>query len=233
MSRIGIIAALPGEVSMLTRETVTPGKPINCGRLIVCAAGIGAANAQQASRLVHRQGAATLVSWGCAGALDPALKAGDFVLADQVCKLDKIAINTSNDLNNQLREALSTVTTIHTGMLVQSPTIVTSTRRKQDLFDSTSAIAVDMESYSIGDYARQHRLPFVTCRAVADTARTELPKPIIEAMNEQGRIDYRKVLLNTLYQPSAIASLVKLGIHFNKARTTLSGVANTLANTIH
>ncbi|MEE9423356.1 MAG: phosphorylase [Methylococcales bacterium] len=228
MSRIGIIAALPEEVKMLTRKTLLPGEYLVRDQLIICVAGIGADNAKTASQSLHNNGATVLISWGCAGALDPELSAGDFILPSQVCDENNTAIDTSKRWNNQLQTLLSAAKTIHSGLLVQAPSMITSTRQKQSLFKTTTAIAVDMESYSIANYARENDLPFIACRAIADSAQTELPQPVIDAMDQQGRINNRKVLLNTLLRPWAIASLIRLGLHFSKAQATLSSVAERL-----
>ena len=214
---------------MLTRKSLLPGEFIVREQLIIGVAGIGAENAKKASQLLHRQGATMLVSWGCAGALDPELSAGDLILPKQVCDGNNIAIETSQGWNKQLQSLLSAVTTINGGLLIQAPNMITSILQKQSLFNTTSAIAVDMESYSIAHYARENDLPFIACRAIADSAQTALPQPVIDAMDEQGRINNCKVLLNTLLRPWAIASLIRLGMHFRKAQATLSSVAEQLS----
>ena len=213
---------------MLTCKTLLPGEYLARDQLIICVAGMGAENASKASQLLHSQGATGLVSWGCAGALDPELSAGDFILPSQVCDGNNTAIDTSRHWNNQLQASLSTTKIINSGLLVQAPTMITSILQKQSLFQTTTAVAVDMESYSIASYACENDLPFIACRAIADSAQTDLPQPVIDAMDQQGRINNKKVLLNTLLRPWAIASLIRLGMHFSKAQATLSSVAEQL-----
>lgn len=226
MSRIGIIAALPEEIKMLANKALLPGEWLEREQLIICVAGIGAENATKASQLLHQQGATALVSWGCAGALNPALSAGDLILPNQIDDNNGSSIQTSANWNNILQAALPTAS--HSGLLIQTDSMITSVTQKQTLFNTTSAIAVDMESYSIGAYAQSNNLAFIACRAIADSAHTDLPQPVIDAMDPQGRINNRKVILNTLKQPLTIASLIRLGMHFSKAQATLSSVAKTL-----
>lgn len=223
-----MIAALPAEISMFTGKAIKQGEVVHCGQMLVCAAGIGAQNATKASQLVHRQGATILVSWGCAGALDPTLSAGDLILPEQVSDNNSCIIDTAEILNQKLLSECSGVKTMHSGLLAQSPTMITSSQQKKTMFESSSAIAVDMESFSIGDYARKNKLPFIACRAIADTASTDLPPPVLNAMDQQGHINNRQVILNTLLQPMTIVSLIQLGIHFNQARATLSSIATKL-----
>jgi adenosylhomocysteine nucleosidase len=226
VSRIGVIAALPEEINMLASKTLLPGEWVERDQFIFCVGGIGAENATKASQLVHEQGATALVSWGCAGALDPSLSAGDFILPSHICDKNGSTIQTSRQWINTLKTSLPT--TIHSGLLVQTDSMVTSALQKQTLFNTTAAVAVDMESHSIGAYAQQNNLDFIACRAIADSALTDLPQPVIEAMDQQGRINNRKVILNTLLQPLTIASMIRLGMQFSKAQATLSNVAESL-----
>jgi adenosylhomocysteine nucleosidase len=226
VSYIGIIAALPAEVKMLTLGPLLADDFFVRDQFIIRVPGIGAENATKACHLLHKQGVTALISWGCAGALDPKLSAGDIILPSQVDNGNGITIETSRDWNIALQSSLPATITSHSGLLVQSPTMITSTTHKQNLFNTTSAIAVDMESYSIGAYAQQNNLAFIACRAIADTAQTDLPQPVIDAMDQHGRINTRKVILNTLLQPLAIASLIRLGIHFSKAQATLYKISD-------
>ena len=228
MSRIGIIAALPEEVKMLTTRTLLPGDYFTNDQLIIGVAGIGAENALKTSQLLHHQGATALISWGCAGALDPGLSAGDFILPDQVCSADKPVLETSLYWKSRLQDMLSSQLSCHSGVLIQTRSMITSVVQKQTLFSATSAIAVDMESYSIAEYAQQNGLPYIACRAIADSAQTDLPRPVVDAMDQQGNINNRKVIFNTLLHPLAIASLIRLGLHFSKAQATLATVADNL-----
>ncbi|MEE9345917.1 MAG: phosphorylase [Methylococcales bacterium] len=233
MSRIGIIAALPEEVKMLTRKTLQYGECLISEQFIICAAGIGAKNATKACELLHSKGAVALFSWGCAGALDPKLSAGDLILPIRVTDSKGSVIETSDSWGHKLQTAFSTIKPFNRGLLIQSPTMITSVSEKQSLFNTTAAVAVDMESYSIGSYAQQHGLPFIACRAIADSAQTELPEQVVNAMDAQGKIDHRKVLPGTLLRPWTIGPMLRLGIHFRKAQSTLATIAEQLIQIDH
>ncbi len=197
-------------------------------RLIICVGGVGAKNATSASQLAHSKGATTLIRWGCAGALDPQLSAGDLVLPNQICNQDGLSIDSSGHLSQQLQGLISTEISVHRGRLTQAPSMITTASQKLNLFKSSTAIAVDMESYSIGKYAQQHQLDFIAVRTIADEAQTNLPQPILAAIDSAGNINNSKVLLNSLLQPWTILPLLRIGLHFNKAQKTLSTLADKL-----
>ncbi len=228
MSLIGIITALPEEARILSKETLQTGECHVTKHFIISVAGIGAENATNASRLLHQKGATLLISWGCAGALDPQLCAGDLILPDQVCNQDGLLIDTSEIWKHKLFNELSTQLTINSGLLSQSPEMITCSEKKQRLFKSTSAVAVDMESYAVADYAQQNSLEFIAIRTIADTAHSDMPLPVIKAMDTKGKISNYKVLLNSLIRPWTIPSLIHLGCQFKKAQTTLTTIADKL-----
>ncbi|TRW90871.1 phosphorylase [Candidatus Methylobacter oryzae] len=225
----GIVVALPEELSTLTSKKIGKGCCVFISDKIVLAySGAGADNARAASELLIAQGAAQLVSWGCAAALTEFLIPGDLVLADTLIDAEANQIRIHNDWFELAKNLLSTRLKIHTGSLAESLGIVAAAADKKHLHTQTGAIAVDMESIAVAKVARQNNVPFIAIRTIADPAGMDLPKAINHSLNDQGDIVLAKLLLFLALHPAELPGLIKLGLHFNAAKNTLKSVAKQL-----
>jgi adenosylhomocysteine nucleosidase len=225
----GIVVALPEELSTLTSKKIDKGCCVYIGDTVLLAySGAGADNARAASELLLAQGAARLVSWGCAAALSESLKPGNLVLADTLIDADGVQIDIDHDWFNFTKNLLSTELKIHTGSLAESLTIVAAAKDKKHLHAQTGAIALDMESIAVAKVARQNDLPFIAIRAIADPVAMDLPKAINHSLNDQGDIVLVKLLSFIALHPAEVPGLIKLGLHFNAAKNTLKSVAKQL-----
>ncbi len=225
----GIVVALPEELSTLTSKKIDKGYCVFIADEIVLAySGAGANNARNASELLIAQGATRLISWGCAAALSETLKPGDMVLADSLLDAEGAQIGIDPDWHDYSKNLLSASLQIHTGSLVESIRIVATSQDKKHLHAQTAAVALDMETIAIAKAALQHKLPFLAIRAIADPVEMDLPKAINHSLNSEGDIMLGKLLLFIALHPAELPGLIKLGLHFNKAKNTLKLVAKQL-----
>ena len=96
---------------------------------------------------------------------------------------------------------LATSVVVHTGCLAESKSIVSSSKDKKQLQSITGAVALDMESIAIAKVARQHTLPFLAIRAIADPVNMDLPLAINYSLNDRGDIVLGKLLLFLVSTP--------------------------------
>jgi adenosylhomocysteine nucleosidase len=222
----GIVVALPEELSTLSAKKCSKGSCLFMSDAIAVAySGAGAGNASTAAQLLITQGATRLISWGCAAALSDHLKPGDLVLPDSLIDVDGAQIKPHADWHKHTQDLLTKAIKVHTGSLTESHSIVESSQDKKNLYLQTGAIALDMESIAIAKIARQHDLPFIAIRAIADPATMDLPRAIKYSLNEFGDIDLTKLLAFIAMHPFEIPGLIKLGLHFQAAKNTLKWVA--------
>lgn len=224
----GIVVALPEEVVTLTSRKLAQGECIRLADdLLLAYAGAGPVNAELAAKQLIAQGADRLISWGCAAAIAPQLKAGDLVCPQQL-----IATQASQPTDTQwlqhLQNVLAGQLPVLTGDLVESSQIVGNSLDKQRIHQQTGAIALDMESAAVVRAAHQARLPSLVIRAIADPADMDLPQAVVHALNSQGQVELSKLLRFLLTHPGEIPALIKLGLHFNAAQKTLKTVARQL-----
>ena len=228
---VGIVVALPEELSTLTSQKIAKGGCVFItDTLVVGYSGAGANNAQAAAERLITKGATRLISWGCAAALSASLKPGDLVLADSLIDAEGARLSLQSDWHRNSQKLLSNLRLIHVGSLAESHSIVDLAKDKQQLHQQTGAIALDMESAAIANVARQHQLPFLAIRAIVDPADMNLPKAISHALNAQGDIVLSRLLAFIVRHPAELPGLIKLGLHFNAATNTLKCVAKQLTD---
>lgn len=186
-------------VTGLNREAKIAAGP---GLLVV--AGGGATGALRA-RLdaIHPESIAAVVSFGIAGALDPALRVGDVVVPDRVLS-GEVAWTCSPDL----REAWLGRLNARSGDMVGVDAPVLDVAGKTTLRAGTGAVAVDMESHVAAAYAARHGLPFAASRIVSDAADHALPAVAGRAMRPDGSVDVLGVLIGLARDPSQVAPLI-------------------------
>lgn len=224
----GIVIALTDEINSISRKKINKGDCVFITEhILVCCSGAGSANARIASQQLIDKGANKLISWGCAAALSPDLKPGDLILPEILLteNLDQIA--TSIDWLNKAKQQLHDLAP-HTGSLVESSSIVAETGAKKHIYQQSAAIALDMESIAVAQTAREHNLPSLVIRCIADPVDMSLPNAISYSMNSEGEVQLSKLLGFLFTHPSELPGLIKLGLHFNSAKNKLKLVAKQL-----
>ncbi|PKM12232.1 MAG: phosphorylase [Gammaproteobacteria bacterium HGW-Gammaproteobacteria-3] len=225
----GIVAALPEEISTLTRQKIGRGCCTFIAPGIVLArSGAGPNNAKVAAERLVDRGAKRLISWGCAGALNETLKPGDLTLVATLVSGQMETIDIQSPWLSETRRILSGLKPHISGCLAESKTIVSLTEDKKKLRRQTQACVLDMESIAIAQIARQHNVPFLAIRAIADPVDMSLPQTVIQALNSEGDVVLSRLLSYLARHPSELTRLVKLGRHFNAAQKTLKLAARYL-----
>jgi 4-hydroxy-3-methylbut-2-enyl diphosphate reductase len=134
-------------------------------------AGMGPRRARSAAARGARTRADAVAVAGFCGALDPALRPGDLVVATEVRgPSGVVACPTASLLAGPLRRRGLTV---HEGPIVSTTRLVRGGERAA--LHATGAIACDMESAWLADAADNR--PFAVVRAVVDTPARELHDP--------------------------------------------------------
>lgn len=228
----GFVVALPEEITTLTSKKIDKGRcSFIAENLLVANSGAGPINARAAAESLVAQGATKLVSWGCAAALSSPFKPGDLILANKLMDAEgsgdaNFCVSTA--WHSYTKNRLAEFVAVHSGLLAESANIVSSSKDKKQLHSNTGAIALDMETIAIAKVAKQHNLPFLAIRAIADPVNMDLPHAINHSLNVLGDIVLGKLLLFLFLHPAELPGLIKLGFHFNAAKKTLKSVAKHL-----
>jgi len=231
MKQLGIIAALPAEARCLAGQIdnhhalSSPQQLTDHTFLII--SGIGSEQAAKAATTLIQHGADALLSWGCAGALSSDLQPGDLLLPNSVKAQAGNTLHTDKQWHAQLSGLLANTCKPVTGALTSTANIIAEPVQKQALYQSSGAVAVDMESAAIAILAQEALIPFMAIRAIADDVDTIIPACINQGMDVYGNINPASMLAILLIHPTSWPQLMRLGRQFSAAKSTLSLVAKT------
>ena len=176
------------------------------------------ARAEAGAQELLAQGVSGLVSFGIAGGLDPSLKTGDLVIADQIILPGGDRLKSDPDWVTSLRKALPRA---HAGAIAGADKIIARVDDKADLFRSTQALSVDMESHIAARAASAAGKPFIALRVIADPADFALPDMTAYGLDEQGRPLIWPILWRLALAPWTLPALIHTGSVTNFALNEL------------
>jgi adenosylhomocysteine nucleosidase len=125
-----------------------------------------------------------IISTGLCGALDPALRVGDIVVAGEI------------PLASEARFVRGAVHSVDR--------VVVTAREKRTLRNQTGAVAVDMEAAAVQDKAAEWKVPFLCIRAVSDTAGDTLPLDFNRYRNARGDFSRSRIALAAVAHPFTV-----------------------------
>jgi adenosylhomocysteine nucleosidase len=160
-----------------------------------------------------------------AGGLDPTLGAGAILLPTDVLGPDGRIVNTEPGWRNRLTTAVAAHAPVRGGRLLTTPRAVGSVADKAELFRTTGAVAVDMESAAIGEVAEQHQLPFMAVRVVVDSAADVLPRAVTAAADNEGHLQIWRLIGALALAPNEFAPLIRLARRYRAANRSLAAIA--------
>jgi len=181
----------------------------NGRRFILAAHGAGPTLAARATEVAIRavSGAElsssqleAVVSTGYCGALDPALKIGDVVVATQVLSAATQELFPCGELENHPVQ----------GIVVSQDRIATKIEEKHQLFRQTGACAVEMEAAGVALRSKRAGLPFYCIKVISDTATESFALDLNRMRTTEGRVARGKIVIHALVRPTLVPGLLRL-----------------------
>ena len=214
MSRIAIIAALPGELAPLVRGWEKRERNVWAGRLgehacIAIAGGIGQEAATRACELALREGdVRVLVSAGWAGSLSCGMKPRQAVAAYEV-----IDAGTGERFVADYPEGYKLVTLDH----------VAGVEEKRQLAAEHQAVMVDMEAAAVARVAQQRNISFYCFKGISDGSNDVLPD-FSRFIGQDGQMRMAPFLAYVAFRPRYWAALKRLGENSKGAASLLESL---------
>jgi len=199
-------------VCFAVKEEAAPFKDAIASRLDVqiLLTGMGRRNAEKSIRAaLSSQKPALVLSCGFAGALNPDLSFGTVLF---FC-------DDAPHLQSRLLAAGARPARFHCSNRVAS-----TAAEKRQLWETTHADAVEMESQIICKICGEHQIPCATIRVILDTASEDLPLDFNFLMTADQQMDYRKLAFSLAKSPSKIAALLRLQKQSKAAAEKLASV---------
>lgn len=223
VTRLGIVTGLAFEAAILNQQFKS--KQPGTERPDIRIAGADAARAHLAARAMIDSGATALMSFGIAGALDPKLVPGDLVIASGIIGPDGETVSVDSPWAARLTRLVESQCRVISADLAGSGGRVATTAEKDEMFRATGAIAVDMESFAVGQAARDGGATFCAVRAIADPAQREIPSWAAGAISSTGKTRPMAVLTGMFSRSGQIGNLARLARDSQAAKASLGRVA--------
>jgi adenosylhomocysteine nucleosidase len=180
---------------------------------VMTVAGGGDAERLRAELTRLASGANGVISFGMAGALDPALRIGDWVIGERV---DEVACDRAWIAALHARLPQARIGAVHAdGRLIADPA------EKLNLHRTSGCLAVDMESHIVAEVANSEGVPFAILRCVSDEAGAGLPPGIAVAMKPGGGLALGAVMRSLVTSPGQLTHLARTVAGFNRAYRAL------------
>jgi adenosylhomocysteine nucleosidase len=161
---------------------------------------------------------ALVVSAGVCGALAPDLSEGDLVVPEVV--LGSQAVRHVTATLRGLRRA---------GALVTVEAVVATAEQKARLWVDTGALACDMESAPILEWAAACGLAAAVVRGVSDTASRGVSADLAAVVEPDGRVRTTRAVRVVLSRPRAIAEAMTLRSGTNAALKSVAAALGVVA----
>jgi adenosylhomocysteine nucleosidase len=228
MKRIGIIAAMPGELKPLVRgwtslpsgpgEAAWQGTVEGVACIAVCA-GMGRSAAERACDLAAGQGELTaLVSTGWAGAMSCGVQPGNaYVVNEVIDAASTERFTTTPAARDGNPAALRLVTIDHVAL----------PEEKRNLAQTYRAVLVDMEAATVGRFARDHGIPFYCLKAVSDVAGERLPD-FSRYTDQQGQLQLAALLAHVAIRPHYWPGLARIGNNGRRGAVAIAAAMDSL-----
>jgi len=171
-----------------------------------------------------RQGYRGMISFGVAGGLVDDLRPGDWVVASAVHETRSVR-ETDAAWSKKL---LAAITGAQYAPILGVDDPVADPSVKRELYRTTGAAAVDMESHLVSRLAAAHGLAFAALRVIVDPAERAVPRAALAGMRPDGRTDFAALLRDLVTKPTQLAQLMRLAIDALAARTELQRVRRLL-----
>lgn len=218
MSRLAVFTAVELEATTLARLlglARVPGEdwPHFRGGAIELL-GVGPRAHALALRAAGLGPTALAISAGVCGALSPDLTEGALVVPEAVLGPTGARWATAEVPGLARAGTLATVTGV-----------VTTGAAKARLWIETAALACDLESAAILEWARAHGVPGVVIRGVCDTADRGVPEDLAAVVEPDGRVKTARAVRAVLARPRAVADAIALR---NGTNAALRAVAREL-----
>ena len=231
-----MLAPLPGEVERAPRGSgavaltlPAPGGGLRWGKRGLAWSGVGRRRTEAALEALAAAGAREVVHLGCAGALQPGLRAGDAFWIEAVSCEDEALPRLELPTSDPLRELLRAGGCSPLGAECVSVRAVAGSAAAKGALAARfpQAALVEMETYWAAAAAARLGLALVALRVVIDTREHELPD-LSSALDELGRPRPLAFAARLVRRPATALALPGLAKAFGAAQRSLGQLAGVL-----
>jgi len=228
-TKVGIIGAMPEEISVLLRALTNrqdeheAGFGLHAGnlehtRVIIAQSGIGKVNAAILCQLLIQRGVTHIIMTGVAGALEPSLHVGDIVISRDALQHDvdvtglgyEPGLIPGDEKRWQADSHLAELALMAAqdfaevnavmGTVATGDVFVADLASKTRLFDTFGAACAEMEGASVAQVCHKFDVPFVIIRSISDTA------------DDAAEVDFRAFMVQAAERANTVVNAMLRGL---------------------
>ncbi len=174
-------------------------------RVAFAQSGMGPGLAKKATQaLIDGHSPPWIISAGFSGALQPAMKIGDIVVANSIVDTE------GTELAIDLKMAADPAKGLYVGRLLTVDRIIRTVEEKRALAERCGALAVDMESLAVAQVCRQAKVRFLAVRVISDDLSADLPAEISSVVGSSGTVRLGAAVGAIFKRPGSVKDLWRL-----------------------
>ena len=197
-------------------------------RVVMVEAGTGHDRARRATQaLIDAHTPSWVISAGFSGALHPDLKLGDVVLANSIVNQAGDELTVNANMTADLDRGW------HVGRLLMADEIIRTVAEKRQLHESTSALAVDLESLAVAQVCQQTNTRFLAARSISDDLSHDLPPEVMSVFGGSGSLRAGAIAGALFKRPSSVKDMWQLRENAQLASERLARFLNFIVPSLY
>lgn len=236
LSHIAIVGAMENEVGFLRKSMAPPSRAGDryavgtIGNKVIMLLRTGIGPDKTTRRLTETEWTHpphAIVSIGCGGALSPDIEVGDAVIADRIINAaaEGRSLSPSPELAELARACCqSLMVPFRSGTTVSTAGVAAGPEDKMALAANYDAIAVDMESARVAEWAANQHVPMLSIRTISDALNDSIPPEAGTLVDPKGKIMVRKTFSLFLSRPGLFVDMLRLKRNLDTSLKVLEGI---------
>ncbi|MCA9182248.1 MAG: hypothetical protein KDA51_12370, partial [Planctomycetales bacterium] len=182
---------------------------LNSRHVLVVESGVGQAAANKVTAdVIALYQPNWVISAGFAGALQPTLRRGHMLMAEEVLDVagKRLSIGLTID-----RASIEASPSLHVGRLLTVDQLIRTRETKEQLGKDHAAMACDMETLAVAQACQQAGTKFLSIRIISDSVDDELPKEIESLLAQESLVGKLGAAAGAIVnRPSSVKDMWKL-----------------------
>ena len=205
----GLVDLLKERISTRCHSHTEHRGQLNGRQVLVAESGVGqdAANAVTAD-VIRLYQPDWVISAGFAGALQPELRRGHILMAEEVVDVTGKRLSIGLTVDHASIEASPA---LHVGRLLTVDHLIRTRSQKEKLGANHAALACDMETLAVGEACQRAGTKFMSVRIISDALDDELPKEVESMLAQETLVGKLGAATGAIFhRPSSVKDMWKL-----------------------
>lgn len=205
----GLVDLLQERITTRCHSHVEHRGLLNGRQVLVAEVGVGqGAAGSKTTDIIRLHQPNWVISAGFAGALEPELRRGHILMAEEVVDVHgkRLSIGLTVD-----RASIEASPALHVGRLLTVDQLIRTRELKEQLGTEHAAQACDMETLAVADACKSAGVKFLSVRIISDSIDDELPREIESLLAQETLVGKLGAATGAIFnRPSSVKDMLKL-----------------------